>query len=403
MTKLSNPIKGCILPWIHMHGNITGQYKVCCVSTGATTENMYNFGTHNESLLDVWNNEHYKNIRKQFLNNEIPIQCKKVCYDKEQEGGHSHRQEINQYWNNKVFLQAKTSANGTIKTPPIYFDIRFGNICNFRCRMCGSFASSQLQAEDRLLKKTVYPITDMWTNNDNLWKNLKKFLPYIEQIYFGGGEPLIQEGHYKLLHFLIENNKTDIRIEYNTNLSVLNYKTENIFDLWKNFKNVKLFISQDGFKEVGEYIRKGLNWKVFDSNFKKVMPYVETISCVAQVYNIYNIPKLMFYCKQQYKVDFYPSILTSPEEFSIQILSRKEKNKIIKHYKDFIKNSNYKDWEIKRLLSMLKFMKHEPDNKKELQQEFKIRTQFLDQYRNENFIEIVPEIAEWYKSIKVLA
>ena len=144
--------------------------------------------------------------------------------------------------------------------------------------MCGSFASSQLQAEDRLLKKTVYPITDMWTNNDNLWKNLKKFLPYIEQIYFGGGEPLIQEGHYKLLHFLIENNKTDIRIEYNTNLSVLNYKTENIFDLWKNFKNVKLFISQDGFKEVGEYIRKGLNWEVFDSNFKKVIPYVETIS-----------------------------------------------------------------------------------------------------------------------------
>ena len=154
---------------------------------------------------------------------------------------------------------------------------------------------------------------------------------------------------------------------------------------------------------MGEYIRKGLNWEVFDSNFKKVIPYVETISCVAQIYNIYNIPKLMFYCKQQYKIDFYPSILTSPEEFSIQILSRKEKNKIIKHYKDFIKNSNYKDWEIKRLLSMLKFMKHEPDNKKELQQEFKIRTQFLDQYRNENFIEIVPELAEWYKSIKVLA
>ena len=42
-----------------------------------------------------------KNIRKQFLNNEIPIQCKKVCYDKEQEGGHSHRQEMNQFWNNK--------------------------------------------------------------------------------------------------------------------------------------------------------------------------------------------------------------------------------------------------------------------------------------------------------------
>ena len=396
-------IKGCILPWIHVHGNISGKYKVCCISTGATTDNMYNFGTHNESLLDVWNNKHYKNIRKQFLNDEIPIQCKEVCYEKEIQGGHSHRQEMNIRWKDKKFLQTeKTLVNGFLQSPPIYFDIRFGNICNFKCRMCGSFASSQWQAEDKLLKRIVYPITDTWTNNDDLWKDLKNLLPYIEKIYFGGGEPLVQEGHYKLLHFLIENKKTQMIIEYNTNLSILNYKNENIFDLWKKFENIALFVSQDGYKEVGEYIRKGLNWKVFNSNLHKVLPYVKTISCVVQIYNIYNIPKLMNYCKQ-YKIDFYPSILTDPKGFSIQVLSRKEKNKIIKRYKNFIKKMAEDDPEIKRLLSMLKFMKHEPDNKKELQQEFKIRTQLLDQYRNENFIEIVPELAEWYKSIKVLA
>ena len=44
----------------------------------------------------------------------------------------------------------------------------------------------------------ISPVTDNWTNNDVLWKDLKELLPHIEEIYFAGGEPLMQEGHYKL-------------------------------------------------------------------------------------------------------------------------------------------------------------------------------------------------------------
>ena len=38
-----------------------------------------------------------------------------------------------------------------------------------------------------------------WTNNDNFGMILKRFLPHIEDVYFAGGEPFVQEGHYKLL------------------------------------------------------------------------------------------------------------------------------------------------------------------------------------------------------------
>ena len=35
-----------------------------------------------------------------------------------------------------------------------YFDIRFSNICNFKCRTCGSGFSTQWEQED--LKNNVY-------------------------------------------------------------------------------------------------------------------------------------------------------------------------------------------------------------------------------------------------------
>ena len=396
-------IKGCILPWIHMHGNITGQYKVCCVSRGAVTKE-HTLGTHEESMLKVWNEKPYRDLRKQFLNDEIPTQCKRECYDKEKQGGHSQRQEMNGFWSNKEALQSNiyTNEDGSITVPPKYLDIRFGNICNFKCRMCGSFASSQWGKEDKILGRHIYPITDTWTDNNILWKDLKKLLPYLEEIYFAGGEPLVQDGHYKLLHFLIDNNKTDLTISYNTNLSVLTYKKENIFDLWKEFKSVNLFISQDGYKNVAEYIRKGLVWDTFSSNFKKVSIYADSISCVVQIYNIYNIPKLLVYCSKN-KKNLYPNLLTNPDWLSIQILSNKEKEKIIKYYKLFMKQFPIKNWQAKKLINMLEFMKYTPSNIEIHQSDFKINTQLLDANRNENFCSIVPELEEWYKSIKVLA
>ena len=121
----------------------------------------------------------------------------------------------------------------------------------------------------------ISPVTDNWTNNDVLWKVLKELHPHIVEIYFAGGEPLMQEGHYKLLHFLIDNQKSNIEINYNTNLSILQYKNENLIDLWSHFKKVSLWVSQDGYKEVGEYIRKELNWEVFDKNFKKFLPLIQ--------------------------------------------------------------------------------------------------------------------------------
>lgn len=341
-------IKGCILPWIHVHGSITGQYKICCFSEGAIEngKDSHTLGSYEDSIQEVWNSDGYKQIREDFLEGKVPIQCQKPCYDREKQGGYSQRQEMNLKWEDYHYLQNSkfTKKDGYLNSPPIYLDIRFGNICNFRCRMCNSFSSSKWakDKEETLIDKAfntpgyrkIYPVIDTWTDNDVLWKDLKELLPHIEEIYFAGGEPLMQQGHYKLLHFLIDNQKSNLKINYNTNLSVLHYKDENLVDLWNHFKKITIWVSQDGYKEVGEYIRKELNWEVFDKNFKKTLPYINSISCTYQVYNVYSFLDLYTYAKKHGKF-VYPSLLTTPEQLSAQILPKHEKKKIAKHYKPF--------------------------------------------------------------------
>ena len=401
-------IKGCILPWIHVHGNITGDYKVCCFSEGSsgTTAGPYTLGTHEESLLDVWNNDNYKQIRKDFLEGRIPTQCQKPCYDREKQGGYSHRQEMNFKWEDYHYLQKFdfTNETGYLNRPPIYLDIRFGNICNFRCRMCGSFASSKWakDKEETLLFRDIIPVTDKWTNNDILWEDLKNLLPHIEEIYFAGGEPLMQEGHYKLLHFLIDNNKANLDINYNTNLSILQYKSENLIDLWSHFERVNIWVSQDGVGKVAEYIRKELDWKLFDSNFKKVLPYIKSISCTYQLYNVYSFIDLYAYAKK-FDRYVYPNILTSPVQFCAQVLPKNEKKKVVQHYKNYLtKNKlNFEEWEIKKFLELLTWLMYEPENREHLEKEFKRVTSVLDKSRKEDFTKAVPQLAEWYENIKL--
>ena len=50
-----------------------------------------------------------------------------------------------------AYLFDKTENDGSLKSPPIYLDFRFGNLCNFSCRICGSDASSSWVKEHKLM------------------------------------------------------------------------------------------------------------------------------------------------------------------------------------------------------------------------------------------------------------
>jgi sulfatase maturation enzyme AslB (radical SAM superfamily) len=109
---------------------------------------------------------------------------------------------------------------------------------------------------------------------DGMLEQMEEHIPYLEQVYFAGGEPLIMKEHYYLLEKLIEAGKTDIRLIYNTNFSELRYKDKHVFEYWKHFKNVSVGASLDASGARAELMRKGTDWKQTIENRERMMKEV---------------------------------------------------------------------------------------------------------------------------------
>jgi len=100
-------------------------------------------------------------------------------------------------------------------------------------------------------------------------------LPYVERIYFAGGEPMMQVEHYVILENLINLKNTGVInnlpvVVYSTNFSSLQLGNRSAIDLWKQFPSVVLNLSLDGSYERAEYWRKGTVWNDIVDNLKTV-------------------------------------------------------------------------------------------------------------------------------------
>ena len=389
-------IKGCILPWIHLYGDVQGQYKLCCHIP--TKDSV---GTYKEPISSIFNNDKYKEARLKFLSGEVPNECKFPCYDKEKLGGISNRQQVNQRFARYAKIQKYTKSDGSVLNHPIYLDIRFGNKCNFKCRSCGPDASSTWFKDSLKISKfknTPAQLEDYYTDSPDFWVYLDKIKNSLKHFYFAGGEPLIMDGHYKLLEWLIDNNKTDVELTYNTNLSTLKYKNYDVFDLWKKFNSINLWPSVDGYKKHCEYGRTNFNWNVFENNLLKVTDYVNTVSSTISIYSLLTTPELMAYMKNL-NISTYLSILVAPKHLDIRLLPLDIKNKIIKKFDLLIKKISFNPTELDNITKTLSYLNKDIEDKDILLKQFKQFNLEVDQINKTSFVKTYPELAEWYEKI----
>lgn len=390
----------CILPWIHLHAFANGDVYPCCMAD-------YNFklgNSRNQTFTEIWNSERMKELRVSMINDQQHSACNK-CHNIENSGGTSMRQNMNTQFSHKFTNVDTTHSDGTVdKVDMAYMDIRFSNICNFKCRSCGPTFSSQWKDEwEQLYTGGTWPrITRVKNTLVEVWEDIETWIDSVEQIYFAGGEPLIMDEHYKILEYLISNNKTDIGISYNTNMSTLVYKNHNVIDLWKHFKHIRIDASLDGYGKHAEYIRAGTDWNQVEKNIQYIrsncLNITFSISCTVSVYNAFHITDFFKYCIDKKFVDcpdnISINIVQFPELLNTQVLPMHLKNQVIEKVNKYIHNDlpTYKSAELKNNLDMYKnYLLERNINKFD---EFIGWTAKLDGIRNENVNNILPEIKE---------
>jgi hypothetical protein len=319
-----------------------------------------------------------------------------------------------------------TDADGRTEMKPVSWDYRFSNLCNFKCRMCGDMLSSAWETEQKQHNMIN------WADPKNNWqlpevrKQISEFQDQqieaefsqaveagrVEEVYWVGGEPLMYEQHWRYMRRIIElGHGKNVYARYNTNLSRVDYKGVNLFrDILAHVRDYQICASLDGTGTIGEYIRTGLDYDQWFTNYRQTVAQrrysqqvrIDFTLTLPGLFDIENIVKLAQDTDSEIlaKVvfSFSPDILLSPLALPRELLHT-EINRLV---------NIIPDGALKDILVQLKtrptFEEQWPDTYRQGLAKGKARVLQLESIRKDNvtldtILQPHRHIHEWYQSI----
>lgn len=387
----------CIYPWIHLHAYPTGEAYPCChaeMVIGQVGD------CKSQSLEDIWTGEPMQKLRADMLSEQKNETCRR-CYEQEAAGFFSGRLSANKHHGHHIKKIEETPFELT------YWDIRFSNLCNLKCRTCGHIFSSQWYQDQVKLAgedwgKTHKVLNIAGRSPTDMWEQLQPHLEYVEQIYFAGGEPLLMEEHYKILDELERRGLFHVRLIYNTNFTHTDLKGRSVFEYWKKFDSVSVGASLDGSGEYAEYIRKGTKWSDVERNrveMLSICPNVDFyISPTLSIMNAVHLPKFHRDWVEKGLIraqDLNVNILQDPAHYRLDIATPEYKHKIEELYRKHIEwlvPYDHLGRAVQGFTSAVTFM-NSTDNTRLIPQ-FWDKTRQLDSIRSESILDVIPELGE---------
>jgi organic radical activating enzyme len=386
-------------PWVHLYTSPVGEAAACCISrevVGNTTK---------ESVGDIMNSDKMKQLRLDMINEQFNPACA-GCHAHQAQGISSSKDQFAKRFNQHFDeAMANTLEDGTLnKFKMRYFDIRFNNVCNFKCRTCNGAFSTLWEQED-IKRKLPWGTIHPKNNTPELLEEVIEHIPHMEYAYFAGGEPLITEEHYIVLEEMIKQGRTDINLVYNSNVSNLKFKSKDIVELWSHFKNpVQLEASIDHHGERAEYIRHGTDWGQVESNLIKLNALDNVklgLNTVCSVFNYHTMLEFYHYLieKKIYTSWGYSTFgiynMSTPVHFTSQMMPTKLKREAtfkIKTLLRFMDSKGFPPYKIPVVESTMAWANAQhtwTDQKATFQKEIAE----LDKVRGEDFVKVFPELA----------
>lgn len=432
----------CPIPWIFQATRSNGDVRICCQANVTANKGVirkpngdaYNAGA--DDLNESRNAELMRNVRLNMLNDVWSEECGR-CKSEDEAGLDSRRRYENQTWAFNIDdARAQTKLDGSIdvdKTPIRYYDLRFGNFCNLKCRMCGPSDSDAWYGDWIALTGTnkfkdtsgVITIQDIngklkapgfdWFNYEPFWTALEANSQNIEQVYFAGGEPMLIDRHYDFLEKCIAQGVAkNITIEYNTNMSTIPTK---VLSLWTQFKKVRIGASVDGMGKVLEYQRYPAKWGKVLRNLQTIDALPDNVTAwLAFTVTAYNIAHMIDFMKWKLTQSGFKKINASlgkpiityhvahhPQQLNVRVLPDDMKEELTIKFNEFltwIDDNGFAEHirrQAKQIVSgVITYMNSESYYDKEWNN-FVTYTKKLDEIRNESLLDIEPMFGKYLK------
>ncbi len=383
----------CALPWLHIHPFPSGKVFPCCVSN----KRMPIGDLNKNSLDEIIHSPEMNEVRSKMMKGEYVDSCMQYCIAHENNSKEdSKRKTINNFYEKSIpELIELTNEDGSFKNPNDFkmrhLNIRFSNLCNFKCRSCYSELSSLILQEEDPTKKVIH-INEI---SPDIMSDIYKYLPDVDLIHFAGGETLLVDEHWHIMEKLIELGKTDTHIVCTTNLSKITYKNKSIVEYMKQFSNFTLYVSIDAIEQRAELYRNGTVWQTIETNLRTLVDsgVVFTIICTVGATNIRHIPSVHDYLLRNnliYNDRLVFNKLTAPAYLNCRILPETYKKEVTEEFNSYMTSISHKTHFNERLQVLLNFMNSEDQSY--LIPDFIEYHQMIDTRRDQNTFEVFPEL-----------
>jgi MoaA/NifB/PqqE/SkfB family radical SAM enzyme len=397
------PTTICMLPWISIETSPLGTTRPCCLADEEIVdENGKKYDLNETNLEVVYHSKYMQELRKEFRSGAKPETCKR-CWDEEDAGRDSKR--INsQIRLKELYKQIDWDNNDPDQL--WFVDLKLGNICNLKCRICGSWSSSKWAEEEmQYVKEHTNPkehLAYTWLKQGawprkttTFWDNMRSLLPNIKYFEFTGGEPWMIQEHFDLLQYAVDQGYSkNIDIHYNTN------GTQNPLPhipLWSRFGRVDIAYSIDNVGSRFEYERYGAKWDEVNENIDKTHfaqkewlfgANITTQLCFTiNIQNVYYLDELLAWADTKRFTSIYFNMMHSPEYMNIQHLTTQARELVLNKLKTIFWTSKHYQQEMD---NVIKFIENGQgsDGKR-----FLFEMQRTDAYRKQCFTDTHPEIA----------
>jgi organic radical activating enzyme len=387
----------CVLPWISLEASPIGTVRPCCLADDEIQDNTgKKFELATADFADIQNSNHMRSLREEFLAGQRPETCRK-CWNEEDAGRTSKRMHTLDRLKHSLDDIWNTDAK-----PLMFLDLKLGNICNLKCRICGSWSSSQFAGEEisftpraeqksslayQMLRAGAWP-----KENEHFWQQIDSVIADIRYIEFTGGEPFMIDQHFDMLQHIVDRGIAgQVEIHYNTNGTLFPDRGP---DIWKHFKTVEIAFSVDDIGTRFEYQRSNASWGTVKDNINRFrimresMPNLQLQCCTTvNVFNVRYLDEVALWIALQ-DFDFvYWNMMHDAWYFSISRLPDTAKQHITDHLSGCDVPEQFRT-EFGRIID---FMNHgdSSDGEETLQH---IRQ--LDQRRHQDLKKTAPDLAE---------
>ena len=389
----------CVLPWVSLEASPIGTVRPCCLADDELVDdNGEKFSLLTADFASIQNSRAMTQLREEFLAGKKPQTCRK-CWMEERSGRTSKRMHTLDR-----MKHMDISSEWTADAKPLMFlDLKLGNICNLKCRICGSWSSSQFATEElahmpvenrkksfsyQMLRAGAWP-----RENTQFWTEIDACLNDIRYIEFTGGEPFMIDQHFDMLQGMVDRDIAhQVEIHYNTNGTQWPARGP---EIWKHFKTVEVAFSIDDLGARFEYQRTNADWAVVLDTItsfqylRDQLPNLRLQCCsTVNVFNVRYIDQLAQWIVLQ-SFDFvYWNIMHDAWYFSIASLPYEAKTQIAEHLRSADVPSQYRG-EFDRIIDFMN--RGASTDGKEICRQIDM----LDRRRSQSITTVAPELAQY--------